>query len=98
VQPGSVVAADWMLRKKLEETAQAVSNQLGKPTQRPTLKWIFQKFININKAIIELKGIIRRRDMRDVGRKFRSTIKNMSGLQSPAALQAVMHFPNDRIN
>ena len=35
-------------------------NQLGKPTQRPTLKWIFQKFRNINEAIIELKGSIHR--------------------------------------
>jgi len=52
--------AEWMLRKKLEETGEVVSNQLGKPTQRPTLKWIFQKFKNINEAIIELKGIIYR--------------------------------------
>jgi transposase len=49
-----------MLRKNLEETGEVVSNQLGKPTQRPTLKWIFQKFRNINEAIIELKGIIHR--------------------------------------
>ena len=28
--------------------------------QCPTFKWIFQKFRNINKAIIELKGAIHR--------------------------------------
>jgi hypothetical protein len=54
---------EWMLRKKLEETGEAVSNHLGKPTRRPTLKWIFQKFRNINQAIIELKGIIHREDI-----------------------------------
>ena len=52
--------AEWMLRKKLKETGETVSNQLGKPTQCPTLKWIFQKFRNINEAIIELKGSIHR--------------------------------------
>ena len=52
--------AEWMLRKKLKESGETVSNQLGKPTQCPTLKWIFQKFRNINEAIIELKGSIHR--------------------------------------
>jgi transposase len=49
-----------MLREKLKESGVTVSNQLGKPTQCPTLKWIFQKFRNINEAIIELKGSIHR--------------------------------------
>ena len=35
--------AEWMIRQKLKETSETVLNQLGKPTQRPTLKWIFQK-------------------------------------------------------
>jgi transposase len=52
--------AEWMIRKKLKESGETVSNQLGKPTQCPTLKWIFQKFRNINEAIIELKGAIHR--------------------------------------
>jgi len=52
--------AEWMLREKLKESGVTVSNQLGKPTQCPTLKWIFQKFRNINEAIIELKGSIHR--------------------------------------
>jgi transposase len=50
--------AEWLLRKRLEETSQTVLNQLGKPTARPTLKWIFQRLRNINEAIIELKGTI----------------------------------------
>ena len=52
--------AEWVLGKRLKETGQTVSNQLGKPTATPTLKWVFQKFRNINEAIIELKGAIHR--------------------------------------
>jgi len=37
-----------------------VLNQLGKSTARPTLKWIFQKFRNLNEAIFEFKGAIQR--------------------------------------
>ena len=52
--------AEWILRKRLKETGETVLNQIGKPTQRPTLKWIFQKFRNINEAVIELKDSVRR--------------------------------------
>lgn len=51
--------AEWMIRKRLKESGETVLNQLGKPTQCPTLKWIF-KFRNINEAIIELKGSVHR--------------------------------------
>jgi len=50
--------AEWILRKRLKETGETVLNQLGKPTQCPTLKWVFQKFRNINEAIIELKDSV----------------------------------------
>lgn len=52
--------AEWILRKRLKENGETIFNQLGKPTQRPTLKWIFQKFRNINEAIIELKDSVHR--------------------------------------
>ena len=52
--------AEWMIRQKLKEYSETVLNQLGKPTARPTLKWIFQKFRNINEAIFEFKGAIQR--------------------------------------
>jgi len=52
--------AEWMLRKRLKETGKTVLNQLGKPTARPTLKWVFQRFRNINEAFIEWKGSIHR--------------------------------------
>lgn len=52
--------AEWMIREKLRDSGETVLNQLGKPTQRPTLKWIFQKFRNINEAVFEFKGSIQR--------------------------------------
>jgi hypothetical protein len=39
------------LRKKLKESGESVLSQLKKPTQKPTLKWIFFKF----NGVIELK-------------------------------------------
>ena len=64
--------AEWMIRKKLKETGETVLNQLKKPTQRPTLKWIFQKFRNINEAVLELKGSIHREmiNIKDEQRKI----------------------------
>jgi len=46
--------------QNLKEYSETVLNQLGKPTARPTLKWIFQKFRNINEGIFEFKGAIQR--------------------------------------
>ncbi len=37
--------AEWMIREKLKVSGETVLNQIGKPTQRPTLKWISQKFL-----------------------------------------------------
>jgi hypothetical protein len=42
-------------QKMVKETCGTVLNQLGKPTKLPNLKWIFQKFRNMNEAVIELK-------------------------------------------
>ena len=42
----------------MKEYNENLLNQLGKPTECPTLKWIFQKFRNINEAIFEFKGTI----------------------------------------
>jgi hypothetical protein len=48
------------LPKGLKEAGEIVLNQLGKPKERPTLKWVFQKFRNINEDIIELKDSVHR--------------------------------------
>jgi transposase len=66
--------AEWILRKRLKETGETVLNQLGKPTQRPTLKWVFQKFRNINEAIIELKDSVHR-EIINVNEEQRKIIK-----------------------
>lgn len=36
--------AEWKLRKELKKTGQTVPNQLNKPTQRPTMRWVFEFF------------------------------------------------------
>ncbi len=52
--------AEWMLRLRLKETGETVLSQLKKPTQRPTLKWIFMKFRNINEVVLDIGGAIHR--------------------------------------
>lgn len=42
---------EYRLRKKLRESGESVTSQLKKPTQNPTLKWIFFKF----RGVIEFK-------------------------------------------
>ena len=43
--------AEWKLRRKLKEAGQSVPNQLKKPTQKPTMRWIFQIFIRVTLII-----------------------------------------------
>ena len=40
--------AQRQIRKKLKETKEAVPSQTGKPTQKPSLKWIFQLFEGVH--------------------------------------------------
>ena len=39
--------AEWKLRQELKETEQAIPNQLSKPTQRPTMHWVFEIFMGV---------------------------------------------------
>jgi transposase len=50
--------AEWRLREKLKETGKSVPNQLNKPTQRPTMRWIFEIFMGVIQAIVTEKGKI----------------------------------------
>lgn len=50
--------AEWKLRTKLEEEDETVPDQKGKPTKRPTMRWIFFKFQGITELITEKKGEI----------------------------------------
>jgi transposase len=40
--------AEQLLRRQLSATAQTVPNQINKPTNRPTMRWIFQCFEGID--------------------------------------------------
>jgi len=47
---------EWFLRKKLNETGTMVPNQLKKPTQNPTMRWVFQIFMGVVNAGIKLSN------------------------------------------
>jgi len=50
-RPERVMAlGEWVLRQRLEETASSLPDQKGKPTQRPTLRWVFQLFLWVRLA------------------------------------------------
>lgn len=40
------------LRQTLQQLQQTVPNQLGRPTQSPTLRWIFQCFQSIHVLVV----------------------------------------------
>ena len=44
--------AEWKLREKLKETGESVPNQLKKPTQKPTMRWVFQLFMRVILIIV----------------------------------------------
>jgi len=48
--------AEWRLREKLKETRQTVPNQLNKPTQRPTMRWVFEIFMGVIQAVVTSGG------------------------------------------
>jgi transposase len=45
---------EWALRRGLAETGSSLPDQKGRPTQRPTLRWVFQLFIWVR--LVELEG------------------------------------------
>jgi transposase len=40
--------AEWRVRQQLASTGQTIPDQVRKPTQRPTMRWIFQCFEGID--------------------------------------------------
>jgi transposase len=46
--------AEHLLRRQLAATAQTVPNQVNKPTNRPTMRWIFQCFEGIDLLHIQM--------------------------------------------
>ena len=45
--------AEHRLRTQLTVTGQTVSNQLSKPTNRPTMRWVFQCFEGISLVVFQ---------------------------------------------
>jgi transposase len=45
---------EWALRRGLAETGSSLPDQKGRPTQRPTLRWVFQLFLWVR--LVELEG------------------------------------------
>ncbi|KKG51870.1 IS1634 family transposase [Methanosarcina mazei] len=50
--------AEWKLRIKLEEENETIPDQKGKPTKRPTMRWIFFNFQGITELRIQKQGEI----------------------------------------
>jgi len=44
--------AQRKLRQALEAADTGIKNQLGKPTQRPTLRWVFQCFQSVHLLLV----------------------------------------------
>lgn len=52
--------AEYMIRKGLKQTGQFVPDQKGKPTQRPTLKWICFLFYGVAEVTVEIRKEVHR--------------------------------------
>jgi transposase len=55
--------AEWLLRKRLKETGLSIPNQLNRPTQKPTLKWVFFLFDSVAYVKVSVMGTIHRKMM-----------------------------------
>ncbi|NEQ96393.1 MAG: hypothetical protein F6K30_06665 [Cyanothece sp. SIO2G6] len=55
ISNGFYTLGERQLRQTLAQTQQTLPNQLGKPTQRPTLRWIFQPFMTVH--LVTLNGV-----------------------------------------
>ena len=51
---------EWYLRCRLKETGKTVKNQLKKPIQNPTLKWIFILFMKPAEVVLSVNSQIQR--------------------------------------
>jgi Transposase len=48
--------AEWLIRTRLKKRNEFVPNQVNKPVQNPTLKWIFTDFIGITEVKVDIHG------------------------------------------
>jgi len=48
--------AEWLIRTRLKERNEVVSNQVNKPTQNPMLKWVFMEFMGVIEVRMNVPG------------------------------------------
>ena len=48
--------AQRRMRKALKAQGESIPNQIGQPTERPTLRWIFQLLEGINRVVFSVDG------------------------------------------
>ena len=48
--------AEWLIRKRMQETGETMPNQLKKPTQKPTFKWIAFLFMGVAELTVWING------------------------------------------
>ena len=58
------------LRSCLDQTGQSLKNQLGKATQRPTLRWVFQCFQSVH--LLQTAGVRQVSNLTDERRRILS--------------------------
>ncbi|GAA6756834.1 hypothetical protein Thermus77420_23100 [Thermus thalpophilus] len=49
---------EWVLRRGLGETGAWVPDQKGKPTRRPTLRWVFPYFLWVRLVVLGGKPLV----------------------------------------
>jgi hypothetical protein len=52
------VLGEWALRRRLDETGSSLPDQKGRPTQRPTLRWVFQLFLWVRLAWLDDRPLV----------------------------------------
>lgn len=91
--------AEWYLRSKLKETGKKVNNQLKKPIQNPTMKWIFTLFMRPAEVTVCLNSHIQRfivnldEDVTQILEIMGRHSKNIISSSRPAKCRVHTHKP-----
>ena len=56
--------AEQRLRQRLQQSKQTIPNQVNKPTDRPTMRWVFQCFEGIELLHIRIDSTFQTRILR----------------------------------
>lgn len=57
-------ALEWRIRQGLRDQEQSFPDQKGKPTQRPTARWVFQCFVGIHVLLVAQQQLVLNLDAR----------------------------------